>query len=57
VTTTMKSIVHTADTSAADRRMLWLAIAVVGAVFFFVAHNFQVSRYEGFAPWSDSEGR
>ena len=36
-------------------RLLWLAILVVGAVFFFVAHDFQVSRYERFAPWSDAE--
>jgi O-antigen ligase len=36
-------------------RLLWLAILVVGAAFFFVAHDFQVSRYERFAPWSDAE--
>ena len=36
--------------------MLWLAIVVVGGVFFFVAHDFQVSRYERFAPWSDADG-
>ena len=24
-------------------------------MFFFVAHNFQVSQYERFAPWSDAE--
>lgn len=36
--------------------MLWLAIIVVGGVFFFVAHNFQVSQYERFAPWSDADG-
>ena len=48
--------IQLADASTANRRLLWLAIAVVGAVYFFVAHNVQVSRYEGFAPWSDTEG-
>jgi hypothetical protein len=44
------------DSFSTDRRLLWLAIGLVGAVYFFVAHDFQVSRYERFAPWSDSEG-
>lgn len=46
----------TPDRSATNRRLLWLAIVVVGVVYFFVAHNFQVSRYERYAPWSDAEG-
>lgn len=47
---------HHPDPSTTNRRLWWLTVVVIGAVFFFVAHNFQVSRYEGFAPWSDSEG-
>ena len=43
------------STASADRRLLWLAIIVVGMVFFFVAHNFQVSQYERYAPWSDAD--
>ena len=42
--------------AAGDSHLLWLAIGVVGVVFFFVAHNVHVSQYEGFAPWSDMEG-
>jgi exopolysaccharide production protein ExoQ len=44
------------DASSTNRRLLWLAIVVVGVVFFFVGHNFQVSTYERFAPWSDADG-
>jgi exopolysaccharide production protein ExoQ len=44
------------SSDSADRRLLWLAIVVLGAVFFFVGHNFQVSQYERYAPWSDADG-
>jgi exopolysaccharide production protein ExoQ len=47
---------NASETSAAQRRWLWLAIVLVGAAFFFVVHNFQVSRYADFAPWSDTVG-
>lgn len=43
------------DTSATNRHLVWLAIVVVGVVYFFVTHNFQISRYERFAPWSDAD--
>jgi exopolysaccharide production protein ExoQ len=47
---------HNADASSTNCRLFWLMVVFVGAVFFFVAHNFQVSQYEDFAPWSDSDG-
>jgi exopolysaccharide production protein ExoQ len=47
---------HNAGSSSTDRGWLWLAIALVGAVFFFAAHDLEVSRHEGFAPWSDADG-
>ncbi|MCD4726971.1 MAG: O-antigen ligase family protein [Pirellulales bacterium] len=47
---------NTSDTNATDLRLLWLAIVLLGAVFFFVGHDVQVSRFESFAPWSDSDG-
>ncbi|MBN1396296.1 MAG: O-antigen ligase family protein [Pirellulales bacterium] len=36
--------------------LAWTAAALFGAVFFFVGHDFQVSAFEGYAPWSDSDG-
>jgi exopolysaccharide production protein ExoQ len=45
-----------AKPSAVNRRLLWLAIVVIGGVFFFIEHNFQVSRHEQFAPWSEAGG-
>lgn len=36
--------------------LFWVAVALVGGVFFFVGHDFQVSLYERFAPWSDADG-
>ena len=44
------------DASTTDLRLLWLAIVLVGLVYFFVVHDLQVSSYERFAPWSDAEG-
>jgi exopolysaccharide production protein ExoQ len=44
------------DAVSTNRRLLFLATIVVGAVFFYVGHNFQVSRYERYAPWSDADG-
>ena len=44
------------STDSGDRRLLWLAIIVVGVVFFMVGHNFLVSQYERYAPWSDADG-
>jgi exopolysaccharide production protein ExoQ len=45
---------HKSNAFAMNRRLLWLAMGVVGAVFFVVAHDFQVSRYEAFIPWADA---
>ena len=42
------------DNVSDNRHLLWLAIVVIGVVFFFVAHNFQVSRSADFAPWSEA---
>ena len=44
----------TVDDVSDNRHLLWLAIVVVGAVFFFVAHNFQISRSADYAPWSEA---
>ncbi len=40
---------------AGETRLLWLVILVLGGVFFFVFHDLSVSRFEQFAPWSDTD--
>ena len=40
------------DDVSDNHHLLWLAIVVLGAVFFYVAHSFQVSRSADYAPWS-----
>ena len=47
---------NTSDANATDLRLLWLAIVLLGAVFFFFGHDVQVSHFEDFAPWSGSDG-
>lgn len=47
---------NTSEANATNLRLLWFTIVLLGAVFFFVGHDLQVSRFEGFAPWSDSDG-
>jgi O-antigen ligase len=50
------SIDPNADAPQTSRQWLWLTALILGAVFFLVVHNVQVSRYERFAPWSDADG-
>ncbi len=45
---------NTFDSTPANPRLLWMAIVLLGAVYFFVGHNVQVSRFEDFAPWSEA---
>ena len=52
----MNELPSNADAAQTSRQWLWLTIAILGAVFFLVVHNLQVSRYETFAPWSDANG-
>ena len=43
----------TLEPSATVRWPLWMAIFIVGGVFFFVGHDLFTSQFEDFAPWSD----
>jgi len=47
---------HQSDAFSTNPRLLWLAIVLVGVVYFYVGHNFHVSQYERYAPWSDADG-
>ncbi len=52
-----RSVPPIAEPSSANRRLLFLAVAaVLAAVFFFVDHDFRITQYEEFTPWSDAEG-
>ena len=44
----------TSDTRPISTWLLWLAIVVIGGAFFYVGHDFRVSSFADYAPWSDS---
>jgi O-antigen ligase len=54
--TALNSAMPDANACPGNRHLLALTILLLGSVFFFVVHDLQVSRYERFARWSDSDG-
>ena len=51
-----RNLYPTAGPSPANPWLLWPAVVLVGAVFFFVEHNVLISQYETFSPWTETGG-
>ena len=49
-------LLYKIESADGNRRLTWIAIILVGAVFFLVGHDFRVSTFEDYAPWSASDG-
>lgn len=51
-----RDALYKTESANGNPRLLSLAIVLLGAVFFYVGHDFRISSVEDFAPWSASNG-